>query len=75
MDELFEKASVENDPGKRKKMFFEIQELVAKDIPMIYFFDYQTPSTYHKYFSGLPMGPSYWGENYGSVWWKGGSAK
>lgn len=40
VDALLEAAAVENDPNKRRALFFRFQEIVAEDLPVVNFLSY-----------------------------------
>ena len=73
VDELFAKVRIETDPETRREMFYEIQEILARDIPVIWLYDFPNPTAYNRDLVGIPMGPSSWGENYATVGWKQGA--
>ena len=54
-------------------MFYEIQEILARDIPVIWLYDFPNPTAYNRDLDGIPKGRSSWGENYATVAWKQGA--
>jgi len=75
VDELFQKATVETDENKRVQYYHEIQAIIAEDIPILWFFNLPSPTTYNADFVGFPMGPAMFAENYATIWWKKGRDK
>lgn len=58
IDELFEKASGENDRAKRTAMFKEIQKILADDVPIMWIFEIHFATVYNKRVSNLITSPA-----------------
>lgn len=53
VDELFELAAAETDRVKRAAYYYEIQEIVAKDLPYFWLYSGTSESAYRKELQGL----------------------
>lgn len=74
IDELFPKVQREVDEKKRLEMYYEIQEILVKDLPLVWLVEPDNWSAYRDDFVGIPAG-IYGGmrERQDNVWWKKGS--
>lgn len=52
VDALLEAAAVENDPEKRRELFFRFQEIVAEDLPVVNFLSYNAYTVARKGVTG-----------------------
>ncbi len=73
VDELFRKARASVDREERKKHYFEMQEILAKDLPRMNVIEYTWLYPYRTEFQGFFFQPEY-GKTVnmnclGSVWW------
>lgn len=53
VDELFELAAAETDRNKRAEYYYEIQEIVARDLPYFWLYSGTSESAYRKELQGL----------------------
>jgi len=74
IDELFQKVQREVDENKRLEMYKELQEILVRDLPLIWLVEPDNWSAYRDDFVGIPAG-IYGGmrERQDNVWWKKGS--
>lgn len=72
-DSLHEQALKETDRDKRKQLFFEMQEIAARDMPNIYLVESSPVMAFKSTFKGLPYG-GYSVEPMEGIWWSGGSS-
>ncbi len=68
IDELYENARRTFNQEERKKMYFEIQEIMYKDIPCIFLYYPEGMSALHKRFKGIEEAPAGIGHNF-IRWW------
>ncbi len=74
VDELFELGGIETDPDKRKDIYYEIQDILVEDLPVLHIGELAYPHIFRSTFVGIPAG-CYGGirERQDRVWWKLGS--
>lgn len=67
VDKLFNAAALESDNEKRRKLYYEVQDLLLADVPMLWLFD--TPSLFfhHKDLYFPAFGTA---ENWDVMYWK-----
>lgn len=70
VDELLDKARTEANQTKRKEYFFEIQEILAEDMPYIGLYSPHKYSAWTNEIVGLPKGPFNTFEPDDTVWFK-----
>jgi hypothetical protein len=58
-DELFDAVTKEIDSEKRKDIFYEIQDVLVADLPIIWMWEKQIPHAFWEDVVGLPPGPMY----------------
>lgn len=68
VDELYEKARVIFDQEERKKMYYEIQEIMVEDPPCIFLYFPDSLTALHKRFQGVKPAPAGIGYNF-IEWW------
>lgn len=57
VDELFARGIAETDPQKRKQILFEIQEIIAAELPNIFLIDAPQPNAFRGNIVGLENNP------------------
>ncbi len=74
VDELFELAATETDREKRAAYYYEMQEIVAKDVPYLWLYSGQGESAYkselHGVFEWNAKSTTYFAQD---AWWQNGS--
>ena len=77
IDQLFDQGLATLDRGARKRIYFEIQEIVARELPELQLVVYADPFAYRREFSGFPWEAESRGkvarDDYSKVWWRGTS--
>ena len=73
LDTLFVDVQRELDEAKRLKMYYEIQEILVRDLPAFTLVEPGGWSGFRTDFVGLPVGPYGSRERQDSVWWTKGS--
>lgn len=78
IDELMELVRTNVDPEKRKEYFFEVQQILADNVPRLNIHEWRLFRVYSADFAGFPTeewtrGPGYQLWNYQKVFWKQGS--
>lgn len=74
LEVLTNEALKEIDEQERIELAYQIQEIMAEDLPIIWLFDAPRVTAYNAMnFRNLPMGPWIFSENVDSVWWIEGS--
>lgn len=68
VDKLFEQAAVETDEGKRKQMFFKIQEYMYNELPHLPLVAMPTVTMYNKRVHGLTVNGISPYTGYANVW-------
>ncbi|MCJ7506504.1 ABC transporter substrate-binding protein [Candidatus Bathyarchaeota archaeon] len=79
LDALFDSALTEPDPKKVKDMYYEIQDIILRDLPVTNMFYYTYPkavaSDWHDFWFEFDSAGKRTGEyNWNTVWWDGGTA-
>lgn len=75
VDDLFARASVEPDEEKRKQLYFQVQEILRRDMPMIWVVESPSPLIHDVRLRDVPIAG--WGV-YGPldrVWWDADAKK
>ncbi len=72
VDRLFGEAQVEQNFGKRKKLYHRAQEILVDELPIIWMQDFGFFTLYNKDYDGLPM--DVWGvlNPFDTVYWRKG---
>lgn len=68
VDKLFEQAAVETDEGKRRQMFFKIQEFMYNELPHLHLVAMPTVTMYNKRVHGLTVNGISPYSSYANVW-------
>jgi peptide/nickel transport system substrate-binding protein len=68
VDELFDKAAVETDEGKRKAMYDEVQAILADELPVIFLVEIAYSHLFNKRVHGLITNGISMYSNWDSVW-------
>jgi ABC-type transport system substrate-binding protein len=73
IDWLFDEVAREIDPQKRLQYFYEIQDILTRDLPIIWIFERRPPQAFRPSdFGGLPVRPLAYA-SYDGVWWEKGT--
>ena len=75
VDNLLDKDSGEVDRQKRAKIYYEIQQIMAKDLPAIWIEEYGSSSGWRGEFKGLHDWSSMSAYTLEGVWWTKGKSK
>jgi len=68
VEELFVKAQTEPNETKRIELIYQLQEVIASDMPFLWLYSTPQPNAVSKEFKGFNNGP--WGhQNLEGVWW------
>ncbi len=72
VDELFTRAAVEFDPKKRADTYRRIQDMLVRDLPVVWLLEFQFTSVIKKGFEDVVTSP--WGtlDSFDRVYWKPG---
>jgi peptide/nickel transport system substrate-binding protein len=73
VDQLFDMAGKETDTEKRKAYFYEIQDILNEEAPMMGIYGEVLPTAWNKDFIGHPMGPDIQGRSEADTYWVKGS--
>jgi peptide/nickel transport system substrate-binding protein len=68
VDEILIEARSTFDTDKRRKLYYEMQEIMAEDIPCIFLYYPETLLALHKRFKGVELAPIGVGHNF-EEWW------
>jgi peptide/nickel transport system substrate-binding protein len=60
LDDLLDRGIVERDPERRKELYHQANELVAREAPWAFFGNQQTPQAWQPYVKNYHPHPSYW---------------
>lgn len=74
VDQLLDAASKEADRDKEAQLLYELQDILARDLPFIPLFEPADASGYSTEFVGLVRGPFIQTESMERVWWTGGKS-
>jgi ABC-type transport system substrate-binding protein len=74
MDQLWAQVRTEVDDAKRKQLYWQIQDLQAQDLPMLWLLGYGNLAAYRNEFGGLHSWAITSMAELKTVWWTKGSA-
>ncbi len=66
-DRLLDQGMIETDPAKRLQIAHQLQELIVRDLPVIFLMDTPQPNAYRSVFQGLDNNP-YGAQRLEDVW-------
>ena len=71
VDSLFDKTLETVDEQERRQYFYEIQQIISDEVPIIPFREMVQPIAYRKGLVGIPAGPNHsLRERQENVWWR-----
>jgi peptide/nickel transport system substrate-binding protein len=74
VDQLLDAAAQETDRKKEAQLLYELQDILARDLPIFPLFEAAIPSGYSNEFVGLGIGPWLPNDSLERVWWTGGKS-
>ena len=74
VDQILDAAAQEVNREKEAQLLYELQDILARDLPFIPLFEPAVPTGYSTEFVGLAQGPFLQTESMEQVWWTGGKS-
>lgn len=71
VDQLLDAAAQEADRDKEAQLLYELQDILARELPILPLYEAAIPSGYSKEFVGLGVGPWLPNDSVEQVWWTG----